>query len=157
MKATPAQSPPGGQAARAAHQSDEPSTWTEPRQTGPGDNATSSRTPGGAGHAAVGPAPDTMPCIGPAPDHAAVGRLTRGVCDLGALGLVLNAVVLWNTRYTDAALGQLRATGDVDGADAARLSPLADKHINMLGRYAFASPAGRTLRPLHDPSSPGND
>ena len=76
---------------------------------------------------------------------------------LGALGLVLNAVVLWNTRYTDAALGQLRATGDVDDADAARLSPLADKHINMLGRYAFASPAGPALRPLRDPASPGND
>jgi hypothetical protein len=65
--------------------------------------------------------------------------------------------VLWNTRYTDAALGQLRATGDVDDADAARLSPLADKHINMLGRYAFASPAGPASRPLRDPASPGND
>jgi len=30
---------------------------------------------------------------------------------LGALGLVLNAVVLWNTRYMDLALGQLRARG----------------------------------------------
>jgi hypothetical protein len=60
-------------------------------------------------------------------------------------------------RHTDAALGQLRATGDVDDADAARLSPLADKHINMLGRYAFAPPAGPALRPLRDPASPGND
>jgi TnpA family transposase len=60
-------------------------------------------------------------------------------------------------RHTGAALGQLRATGDVDDADAARLSPLADKHINMLGRYAFAPPAGPALCPLRDPASPGND
>jgi hypothetical protein len=59
--------------------------------------------------------------------------------------------------YTDAALGQLRATGDVDDADAIRLSPLADKPINMLGRYAFAPPAGPALRPLRDPASPGDD
>ena len=51
---------------------------------------------------------------------------------LGALGLVLNAVVLWNTRYTGAAVDQLRAQGhQVADEDAARLSPLADAHINM--------------------------
>ena len=37
------------------------------------------------------------------------------------------------------------------------LSPLAGKHINTLGRYAFASPAGPALRPLRDPADPGND
>nr|WP_158251494.1 Tn3 family transposase [Cryobacterium sp. M91] len=30
---------------------------------------------------------------------------------LGALGLVVNAIVLWNTRYIDAALGELRRAG----------------------------------------------
>jgi TnpA family transposase len=30
---------------------------------------------------------------------------------LAALGLILNAVVLWNTRYLDAAVAQLRAEG----------------------------------------------
>jgi TnpA family transposase len=30
---------------------------------------------------------------------------------LGALGLVLNVIVLWNTIYMDAALSQLRAEG----------------------------------------------
>ena len=51
---------------------------------------------------------------------------------LGALGLVLNAVVLWNTRYTDAAVGWLRGQGQEPAdQDAARLSPLADAHINM--------------------------
>jgi TnpA family transposase len=76
---------------------------------------------------------------------------------LGALGLVLNAVVLWNTRYTDAALGQLRASGRVDDADAARLSHLADAHVNMLGRYAFTPPPGTGLRPLRDPAAPSEE
>jgi len=42
---------------------------------------------------------------------------------LGALGLVLNAVVLWNTRYTDAALSQLRAQG-YPGARRRRRPPV---------------------------------
>ena len=79
---------------------------------------------------------------------------------LGALGLVLNAVTLWNTRYTDAAVTQLQAQGyPVDDADAARLSPLGDKHINVLGRYSFTQSAGAGLRPLRDPaaSEPDDD
>ena len=68
---------------------------------------------------------------------------------LGALGLVLNAVVLWNTRYTDAAIDALRAAGNhVEDADVARLSPLGDQHINMLGRYAFTTSSPNGLRPL---------
>jgi len=44
---------------------------------------------------------------------------------LGALGLVVNVIVLWNTIYMDAALDQLRADGnDVRDEDIARLSPL---------------------------------
>ena len=44
---------------------------------------------------------------------------------LGCLGLVLNAVTLWMTRYLDAAVTQLRAQGvEVRAEDAARLSPL---------------------------------
>ena len=74
---------------------------------------------------------------------------------LGALGLVLNAVVLWNTRYTDAALAQLRAQGyPVLDGDAARLSPLGDTHLNVHGRYTFTPPAGEGLRPLRDPTQP---
>jgi len=41
--------------------------------------------------------------------------------------------------------------------DDARLSPLGDKHINMVGRYVFAPPTGPELRPLRDPTSPDND
>jgi hypothetical protein len=77
---------------------------------------------------------------------------------LGALGLVVNALVLWNTRYMDAALSQLRSQGaEVNPEDVARLSPLADKHFNVLGRYHFTvndSILRGDLRPLRDPNAP---
>ncbi len=77
---------------------------------------------------------------------------------LGALGLVLNAVVLWNTRYIDAAVGALRTAGHpVSDADIARLSPLGHKHVNMFGRYTFIPPAGGVLRPLRDPATTDPD
>jgi TnpA family transposase len=76
---------------------------------------------------------------------------------LGALGLVVNVIVLWNTIYMDAALNQLRGEGfDVRDEDVARLSPLGFDHINMLGRYAFILPdqiARGELRPLRDPQN----
>ena len=57
---------------------------------------------------------------------------------LGALGLVLNALILWNTRYMDAAINHLRSKGvEVKEEDVARLSPLGDSHINVQGRYPF--------------------
>ena len=75
---------------------------------------------------------------------------------LGALGLIVNAVVLWNTIYTDATLNRLRQEGfKVLDEDVARLSPLGHDHINMLGRYAFTLPARVArgeLRPLRDPN-----
>ncbi|MFP3570057.1 Tn3 family transposase, partial [Paraburkholderia sp. SIMBA_030] len=75
---------------------------------------------------------------------------------LGALGLMLNMIVLWNTIYIEAALNQLRTEGyAVKDADVARLSPLLHEHINMLGRYSFSVPdavAKGELRPLRDPA-----
>ena len=80
---------------------------------------------------------------------------------LGALGLVVNVIVLWNTIYMDAALNQLRAEGfDVRDEDVARLSPLGFEHINMLGRYAFTLPdavARGELRPLRNPAASNTD
>jgi len=74
---------------------------------------------------------------------------------LTALGLVTNAVVLWNTIYMEAALEQLRAEGfEVRPEDVARLSPLQTHHINMLGRYAFLlveAVANGGMRPLRNP------
>jgi hypothetical protein len=75
---------------------------------------------------------------------------------LGALGLVVNIIVLWNTLYIDAALQQLRAEGfPVLPEDVARLSPLVYEHINLLGRYAFSVPEAvqlGQLRPLRSSS-----
>lgn len=57
---------------------------------------------------------------------------------LNALGLVLNMVVLWTTRYMNAALDYLRETGfDVREEDLERLSPLVSHHINFVGKYHF--------------------
>lgn len=73
---------------------------------------------------------------------------------LGALGLVLNAVVLWNTTYLNAAVDQLRAPSyPVSDEDAARLSPLGDTHLNVHGTYTFFMPQLTGLRPLRDPAS----
>jgi hypothetical protein len=60
---------------------------------------------------------------------------------LGALGLVVNIIVLWNTIYMDAALEQLWNEGcPVNLEDVARLSPLIYDHFNFHNRYAFALP-----------------
>jgi len=73
---------------------------------------------------------------------------------LGALGLVLNAVVLWNSTYLNAAIEQLRTQGyPVADADAARLSPLIDTHLNVHGSYTFFFPQLDGLRPLRDPTN----
>ena len=74
---------------------------------------------------------------------------------LGAFGLVLNAVVLWNSRYIDLAVTVLRGQGyPVRDEDAARLSPLGYAHINMVGRYTFPAPSPeQRIRPLRDPDA----
>jgi hypothetical protein len=74
---------------------------------------------------------------------------------IGAPGLVLNALVLFNTRYMDAAVARLRADGfPVHDEDVARLSPFARHHINMLGRYSFRLPdLPGGMRPLRDPDA----
>ena len=74
---------------------------------------------------------------------------------LGALGLVVNVIILWNTIYMEAVLNQLRQEGHIIlDEDVARLSPLIYGHINMLGRYLFSvseAVARGELRPLRDP------
>ena len=68
-------------------------------------------------------------------------------------------MVLWNSRYIDAAVTALRTSSyPVTYNDAARLSPLGDKHINLLGRYSFTTlPPGTGLWPLRDPSAPDDE
>src|SRR5436309_5859049 len=58
---------------------------------------------------------------------------------LGALGLVVNAMVLWNTLYMHRALEEMRGRGmKIATEDVERLSPLGYDHINLLGRYTFS-------------------
>jgi TnpA family transposase len=71
---------------------------------------------------------------------------------LGALGLVVNMIVLWNTLYIQKALDYLRANGmDIRDEDVLRLTPLSFDHIRLTGRYNFtltAKPESGGLRPL---------
>src|ERR1700732_4763151 len=60
---------------------------------------------------------------------------------LGALGLVVNVIILWNSLYINAALQQLAQEGfEIQSEDITRLSPLVFEHITLLGRYAFSLP-----------------
>jgi hypothetical protein len=72
---------------------------------------------------------------------------------LGALGLVINAAVLWNTVYIGEALKHLRnGSVEIREEDEARLSPLVHEHINVLGHYSFTlseSVLKGGLRPLN--------
>ena len=74
---------------------------------------------------------------------------------LTALGLVVNAIIVWNTLYLERAIDAIRAAGHlVDDADIARLSPLVHAHLNVLGRYSFTLPAELergAWRPLRTP------
>ena len=57
------------------------------------------------------------------------GKVTKIV---NSLGLVTNAVVLWNTIYVQATLNHLRQQSfEVRGENEARLSPLVHGHVNM--------------------------
>jgi hypothetical protein len=71
---------------------------------------------------------------------------------------VLNVMVLWSTRYIDAALTAIKEDGlEVHEADVARLSPLGFDTINVRGRYQFLvqdSIRRGELRPLRTPGDP---
>lgn len=77
---------------------------------------------------------------------------------LGALGLVLNGVVLWNTIYMKSALDHLKNQSVTISEDfEQRLSPLLYQHINVLGHYSFTLSEqiekGK-LRPLNQVENP---
>ena len=88
-------------------------------------------------------------------------RYQRGLEDqLGALGLVLNCVVLWTTVYLDAAVRQLRAQGyTVLEKDLARLSPFVNTNLGVHGTYSFVLPdlAPGAIRELRDPEAADED
>jgi hypothetical protein len=73
---------------------------------------------------------------------------------LGALGLVLNCVVLWTTVYLDAAVRHLKAQGyPVRDEDMARLSPFVSTHLGVnldkLQTCYVAGPASFTSDPTY--------
>lgn len=79
---------------------------------------------------------------------------------LGALGLVVNCITLWNSVYLDMVLDQLRKSRyPVRDEDITRLHPYWYNHINVVGHYSFHPPeltsTGR--RSLRDPDLPDND
>jgi TnpA family transposase len=85
-------------------------------------------------------------------------RYHVGMEELGALGLVLNCIVLWNTFYMNAALEQLRVEGyPVRDEDLARLSPFVRHHLGVHGRYSFVLPDLAGIRPLRDPDAEDDD
>lgn len=78
---------------------------------------------------------------------------------LGALGLVVNIIVLWNTWYMQDALDERRAQEEeVRTEDVERLAPLRFQHMNVHGKYHFTLPESvaqghrRPLRPLSSSS-----
>jgi hypothetical protein len=77
---------------------------------------------------------------------------------LGALGLVVNMIVLWNTMYISKAIDHLKATGmEIRDEDIRRVTPLGFKHIRFLGRYDFTlrvKPERGGLRPLQQKRTP---
>ena len=77
---------------------------------------------------------------------------------LGALGLVVNMIVLWNTMYISKAIDHLKATGmEIRDEDIRRVTPLGFKHIRFLGRYDFTlrvKPEHGGLRPLQQKRMP---
>jgi TnpA family transposase len=57
---------------------------------------------------------------------------------LNALGLVTNAIIVWNTIYMEVALEAISNAGFVvNDNDKKRLSPLSHEHINIVGHYLF--------------------
>ena len=98
-------------------------------------------------------------------ERSSTASVWRGYRDgqqdpLGALGLSVNVVVLWNTLYMDAALARLRHQGiKPKPDDLACVSPFGHENINFLRRYSFALPesvARGELRSLHDLGNSGS-
>ena len=93
----------------------------------------------------------------PRQEGRVVPALPRGMEDqLGVLRLILNCVVLWNTRYISAALDALDAQGyPVLDEDVARLSPFVREHLNVVGKYSFLLPdlGEGGIRQLRDPDA----
>ncbi len=80
-------------------------------------------------------------------DRGYEGQLTKA----SALSLVINAIIVWNTRYLAAAADELARVGQpIPDSAWTHLTPLLWEHIHFVGHYRFEEPviAGE-LRPIH--------
>ncbi len=73
------------------------------------------------------------------------------------LNLLVAAIILWNTRYLQAAFDALHARGAVVTPELVRhVTPLGWEHIGLTGDYVWAAdaqPSAGALRPLRDKPS----
>ena len=73
------------------------------------------------------------------------------------LNLLVAAIILWNTRYLEAAYRELRRHGRTVDEDLLRhVAPLGWEHIGLTGDYVWGSvdqPRAGTLRPLRQRQS----
>lgn len=69
------------------------------------------------------------------------------------LSVVVNAIIAWNTVYTQRVLDDLRARGQlITTSEIEHISPLAHQHIHLYGHYPFdVTPRSEGHRPLRTP------
>jgi hypothetical protein len=54
------------------------------------------------------------------------------------LSIVGNAIIVWNTVYTQQVLDELRGAGElITTSEIEHISPLAHQHIHLYGHYPF--------------------
>ncbi len=65
-------------------------------------------------------------------------QLQDQVSQASSLTLVTNAVIVWNTRYIDVIIKQLRREGyEINDKDIKHISPCRFEHINKHGKLSF--------------------
>jgi hypothetical protein len=75
------------------------------------------------------------------------------------LNLLVTAIILWNTRYLEQAVAELRQVEDVPDHLLAHLSPLGWEHVDLTGDYIWGATRNasentdglRPLRAMPDP------
>jgi hypothetical protein len=54
------------------------------------------------------------------------------------VAIVVNAIIVWNTVYTQRVLDELRAAGElITTSEIEHISPLPHQHVHLYGHYPF--------------------
>ncbi|MCA1678392.1 MAG: transposase, partial [Actinobacteria bacterium] len=71
------------------------------------------------------------------------------------LAIVVNAIIAWNTVYTQRVLDELLAAGElITTSELEHISPLAHQHIHLYGHYPFdLASRPDSHRPLRSPTA----